>query len=240
MRRLAVTIVGCGVVAALGGAIPWPGRIVTALLVVVLPVAFLGQARLGDADVLPPRRAIYFSSAIGIWLLAVLAAAAGTFSGFSSSQMGLFLPGAATLAGWSVAGTLVALAALAVGRMLNVSENAVLRHVLPRTASEKRWFVMLSLSAGIGEELAYRAFLIPAIALVTGSLWVAAAIASLAFGAIHSYQGMTGALRAGALGFLLAVPFVITGSVVPSMVAHAAYDLIAGIFLADWLLRSRR
>ncbi|HWV59001.1 MAG TPA: CPBP family intramembrane glutamic endopeptidase [Longimicrobiales bacterium] len=240
IRRLGAAVVGCGAIIALAGAIPLPARIMTAFLVVALPFIFLGQARLGDIpELLPPRHAIYFSSAIGIWLLAGLSGSAGALSGFSRSDMGLVFPGAARLGLWSVAATFVALGALALGRTLRLSENALLRHVLPRTSAEKRWFAMLSLSAGVGEELAYRAFLIPAIALVTGSVWVAAAISSVAFGAIHSYQGTTGALRASALGFVLAVPFVITGSVLPSMIAHTAYDIIAGILLADWIVQER-
>lgn len=38
-------------------------------------------------------------------------------------------------------------------------------------------------------------------------------------------------------GFLLAIPFLITGSIFPLMLAHTAFGVIAGIWLADRLLR---
>lgn len=218
--------------------LPWPARAGTALLVGAAPVAFLAQARLAAIPgVLPPRRAIYLSSAIGIWTLAALAAAAGLLSGITPRMMGLSLPSPATVLAWSAAVTLAALAALVAGRVLRLPENAVLRHVLPRTAGEKGWFTLLAFSAGIGEELAYRAFLIPALAVVVGSAWVAAGITSAVFGLSHIYQGATGVARATALGFALAIPFVVTGSVVPAMVAHTAIDLISGLWLSDWWLR---
>jgi membrane protease YdiL (CAAX protease family) len=67
---------------------------------------------------------------------------------------------------------------------------------------------------------------------------MAVLVSSAAFGMMHSYQRASGALRAGALGALLAAPFLLTGSIYPSMAAHAAYDIVAGLLLADWLVRA--
>ena len=39
------------------------------------------------------------------------------------------------------------------------------------------------------------------------------------------------------IGFLLAIPFLVTGSIFRSTLAHTAFDVIVGIRLADWLLR---
>jgi membrane protease YdiL (CAAX protease family) len=57
------------------------------------------------------------------------------------------------------------------------------------------------------------------------------------FGIMHAYQDVGGAARAAILGAVLAVPVVLTGSIVPAMVAHAAIDLTSGLLLARWLLR---
>lgn len=39
------------------------------------------------------------------------------------------------------------------------------------------------------------------------------------------------------IGFLLAIPFLITGSIFPSMLVHTAFGVIAGIRLAGRRLR---
>ena len=39
------------------------------------------------------------------------------------------------------------------------------------------------------------------------------------------------------IGILLAIRFLIAGSIFPPMLAHTAFDVIVGIWLADGLLR---
>jgi membrane protease YdiL (CAAX protease family) len=63
------------------------------------------------------------------------------------------------------------------------------------------------------------------------SALLAVLIGSAVFGWMHAYQQSRGAVRAGVLGAMLAVPAVLSGSVLPSMIAHAAMDIISGLFL---------
>ncbi len=42
-------------------------------------------------------------------------------------------------------------------------------------------------------------------------------LSSAIFGLLHSYQGMNGILRTALIGLVLAVPFLLTGSILPSM-----------------------
>ncbi len=63
------------------------------------------------------------------------------------------------------------------------------------------------------------------------AVWVSVA----AFAVTHTYQGVLGVVRVAILGLILTAPFLITGSVYPSMIAHATLDLLAGLVLADWL-----
>jgi len=80
--------------------------------------------------------------------------------------------------------------------------------------------VVLPLVAGF-EELLFRGILIGALA--TGfdlSPWLLAALASAAFALGHGAQGRVGIVVTGALGFALAVAFVLTGSLVTVVVAH--------------------
>ncbi|MFP3947209.1 MAG: CPBP family intramembrane glutamic endopeptidase [Gemmatimonadota bacterium] len=123
-----------------------------------------------------------------------------------------------------------------VEKALGFEESEVLKQILPRTRHEKSLFAGVSLSAGLGEELAYRAYAIPVLATLVGSTWGAAVLSSGIFGFLHAYQGGIGVVRTGVLGFALAAVFLLSGSVWPVIVAHTAIDLIGGLVLGPRLL----
>ncbi|GAB3319497.1 CPBP family intramembrane glutamic endopeptidase [Haloplanus salinarum] len=80
--------------------------------------------------------------------------------------------------------------------------------------------VVLPLVAGF-EELLFRGVLIGAFA--TGfelSPWLLAGLSSVAFALGHGAQGRLGIVVSGALGFVLAVAFVLTDSLVTVVIAH--------------------
>jgi len=72
---------------------------------------------------------------------------------------------------------------------------------LPRTRNEFRWFVLVSISAGICEELLFRGFLMWYIGQF-GPIIVAVLISSILFGFAHAYQGWKGILQSGLLGWI--------------------------------------
>ncbi len=217
--------------------LPWPARAGAVGLLVVLPVLMLLQMaviRAEEIEAADDRRiALYLSSGAAIWIIGGLSLSAALASGFTWQMMGFVALPAGRFAAWTIAATAGGLAIVAIARLLGVSESGLVNLVVPRTPLEKVVFVGLSLSAGVGEELAFRSFLVPALGAASGSVWVGAAISSGAFGVVHAHQGGAGAARAALLGFVLALPLVVGGMVGPSMVAHAALDLIAGL----WLLR---
>jgi membrane protease YdiL (CAAX protease family) len=214
----------------------WPARALTTFLLGPLPVLLLLQARI--AHQIPEeaeREAIYTSSALSVWVLAALAMLAARFSGMSRELLRLeSIPGDTLLLAAGLT-TLAGIGIMAAGKLVRVPESALVDYLIPRTASEKIAFTGLSLSAGIAEELVFRSFLIGALATATGSLATAVAISVAAFAVSHAYQGVVGVLRVVLLGVVLTAPFLLTGSVYPSMVAHAALDILAGLVLADWL-----
>jgi membrane protease YdiL (CAAX protease family) len=80
--------------------------------------------------------------------------------------------------------------------------------------------VVLPLVAGF-EELLFRGVLIGAFATGFGvSPWLLVALSSVAFALGHGAQGRIGILVTGALGFVLGVAFVLSGSLVTVVVAH--------------------
>ncbi len=113
-----------------------------------------------------------------------------------------------------------------------------LAFMLPVTLEERTWFVPVSITAGICEEVLYRGFLIRY--LSDGpwhfGLWVALAIACLSFGLAHGYQGVSGIIGTGLLGAVLAIIFFSTGSLWLPMAVHAILDLrILFVLPSEWL-----
>lgn len=102
-----------------------------------------------------------------------------------------------------------------------------LERMMPRTPGELRAFYGLSLTAGMCEELLYRGFLIWFLTFWLG-LIPAAAVSAVIFGFGHLYQGWRGVLTTGAVGAFLAAVYLLTGSLLASMVFHALMDIHSG------------
>lgn len=102
--------------------------------------------------------------------------------------------------------------------------------MLPRTTAGRRGWAMLSLSAGVTEEITYRGLLLLTLAVVLPTGTPAAALvaaAAVLFGLAHWYQGWTGVLSTGIFGALMAGLFLVTGSLLLPMVLHTIVDLRA-------------
>jgi len=223
------------------GELPWPARALTTFLLVPLPALLLLQARLITDVADLPRLSLYASSAAAQWLLAVCTAVVAVASSITAYALGLDAPVSWTgQLAWAAALTAAAVGLNLASHRLGIRESPVLTHLLPRTRTERAAFVGLSLTAGFCEELVFRGFLITALYAASGSLVLALIVSSAAFGVVHAYQEPGGVARATLLGLLLATPFVLTGSLAASMVAHAAIDIVGGCWLGPRLLRLHR
>ncbi len=94
--------------------------------------------------------------------------------------------------------------------------------------------IMVWITAAFLEELIFRGFLLNAIDRLLGStkwsLWTAVVISSAIFGVIHAYQGLTGILLTGCIGFIFGVAFVINGRRLwPLILMHGIIDTISFI-----------
>jgi uncharacterized protein len=174
---------------------------------------------------------------IALVVLALVGLAAALASGFTARIMGLVPIPPLELAAWTALTLGALLGVILAGRALGTTETHLLRELLPVTAAERRLFVLLSLTAGVTEEIVFRGILIPALTVAFGSVWYAAAIGSLVFGFLHTYQGLAGTARAAVLGLVLAASYILSGSLIPAILAHAVLNVLSGIVLADWLLR---
>jgi uncharacterized protein len=211
-----------------------------ALLVELLPALALAQLPLAQDEEPVPRVPVYVSSGLVVLALGLGGLLAG-WGSLGPEAMGLAKVPWQRLVPWTLALSAVALLVmgyfLVLRRAVGVRESPLLIQLLPRTRQEKVVFALLSLAAGVGEELAYRGFLVPTLALLLGSEWGAAAASSAVFGVLHAYQGWLGMIRTAVLGLLLAASLVLSGSLWPAVVAHAILDLLAGLVLGETLVR---
>jgi membrane protease YdiL (CAAX protease family) len=99
---------------------------------------------------------------------------------------------------------------------------------MPRDARELLGFALLALMAGINEEFMFRGFAPDHLFRWGLPLWLAVAVVTLSFGLAHGYKSLAGMLRTMLIGLVLAVPVLVTGTLLPSIIAHALMDLLAG------------
>ncbi|HSJ25291.1 MAG TPA: CPBP family intramembrane glutamic endopeptidase [Longimicrobiales bacterium] len=214
-----------------------PARLWTMALLAGLPALMMVQARhLREAGPLP-RRAAYISSVISLWLLALLTWAVAWLAGLDNAALGLRLMPAGPLVAWTGGLTLAGLAVVFAFHLAGFRESGITRQLVPVTAAEKRMFLGVSVTAGICEEFVFRGFLLSVLITASGSPGLALLLSSGVFGIVHAYQQPAGALRAAVLGALLAAPLLAHDSILPAILAHALIDVIAGLWLARYLMR---
>ena len=243
-EKLTKVIVGVGValfwgvfLLLLDFGLPLPDAILLAALLAAVPAFAVAQVPL-VAGVSVERLPAYWGSIATLWLLGTAAWLVGTRDADARALGFVPLPPLALVA-WTIGLTLGAFLIIVLFREIAVrtgtDESALLRDLLPRTRREKEVFGLLSIAAGLGEEVTYRAYAIPALSPLLGTTG-AATVTSIVFGVLHGYQGWLGTARTGLMGGLLAWGFLASGSIWPSIVAHTAVDLVAGIVLGEKLL----
>lgn len=209
-----------------------------AALLELLPVLAVAQVPLAGSEELD-RAAAYLGSGAAILFLGGASFVLGR-GVVGIEVMGLTVPPTQTLLIWTVLGLVGGLALVGISHLfetrLGWEENPILRDLIPRTGGEKVLFVGLSVAAGLGEELAYRGYVIPVLAGLVGSQWTAAVFSSGIFGFLHAYQGPIGVIRTGGMGFVLAAVYLLSGSLWPAILAHVAIDLIGGLVLGPRML----
>jgi membrane protease YdiL (CAAX protease family) len=184
------------------------------------------------------RRRTYRRATIGQWVLATMTILLWMRAGRPWAQLGLVPPRDWRLAvGLIVVAVIVAMTIQqlrAIARLSGESRQrletrlAEVEAILPHNALELRWFVALSLTAGVCEELLYRGFLTWVLGAYVG-VPAALALVAVGFGLAHAYQGKRGVLKTGAVGLVLGAIVLATGWLGPAMICHALVDLSAGV-----------
>ena len=105
---------------------------------------------------------------------------------------------------------------------------------LVQTKTDLALFLISSLYVGGIKEEIQRAFVLRRFERFLGGLPTGLVLWSIFFGAGHAVQGFDNAVGAGVLGLLFGLLYLVRGSVVAPIWAHALYDMITlGVF---WFL----
>ena len=190
----------------------------------------------------PRRLRLYLGSLAQLWLVFGVLAACWWWLGRSPGPLGFTAPGGT---GFWLGAVLVALAtgaflqswrgmarADAADRRRYREQLAELGHMMPRNAPEYAAFVALSITAGVVEETIFRGWLIWYLQAWM-PLTAAVLVSSAAFGLAHLYQGAAGVAKTAIIGLLLALLYLLTGSLWLPIVAHAMIDVLQGATMME-------
>lgn len=211
--------------------------ILIVVLLVGLPIVGIGQIPL-IKETFSERLPAYWSSILSLLALGLITCLVGIRKA-GLGAIGLEWISLGRLLSWGFGLTVVGVTVSFLFRSIEVSlqlqESKIVRALLPKTLEEKGVFALLSAAAGFGEEVAYRGYAIPVLAPITGAPG-AVLVTSFIFGLMHSYQGTLGIIRTMTIGGLLALGFLISGSLLPCILAHTLINIIVGIAIPQHLM----
>jgi len=211
-----------------------PAHLFALALVTLVPLTSAAALRalMNGGRLRVPRRDLYRDVVVSQWILAVLSLAvlAPTTNPVAATGM-VAGAGAGMVAVVLLVSTAVAVELAHIRPRLPLREpgDALGRvaFLLPRSRPERLWWIALSTTAGVCEEIVFRGFLLHYLLTYAPGIGISGAIilSSVIFGLGHLYQGPLSAGLTAAVGAVLAVSYLATGSLWVPIVLHAALDL---------------
>jgi len=116
----------------------------------------------------------------------------------------------------------------------NETDLRNLNSIIPRNYKERIWGTVLSISAGISEELFFRVLVPILIYSITSSALIAITSSIIWFGLGHYYQGISGIMATSFAGLLFFIVYLITQNIWQIMLIHAVVDF-NGLVFGPWL-----
>lgn len=187
-----------------------------------------------DPDLLPSS---YRKTILLLWVFGIFTLWVWGSQGRSFADLG-FDPGASGIGPWVWLATFVICGLLlwhsfragthldtAQSIMQSLAKEDGVSDVMPRTRADYRLFKMVSLTAGITEEIMFRGFLIWFFAHWV-PLWAAAVLSVVAFVLAHLYQkSITALAQVAGIAAVLTLVYLLSGSLWPAIVLHIVIDL---------------
>ena len=201
----------------------------------------------------PSRRLkYYYMTILGLWLPVFLIILLTIFGGLTLSELGIksIRFGAYSINKW-FSYFIILLSALyfisivyhmicmKISSQYRVAYNKKVDHshasknimdvLLPVTAKEKKYWTIVSVSAGVCEELLFRGFFIYALRDIFPnlSIYIVILITSFVFGIWHSYQGRKEILTTFLVGIFFCLLYISMDSLIPVILLHTFMDWIA-------------
>jgi membrane protease YdiL (CAAX protease family) len=219
----------------------------TALMVaVILGLSVAGVRQLRNFGDQPLHLSANYSLTIAYeWVLAALAVWGVHMRGVPLRQLlGEWRPGArawfedlgVALGYWMIALSVLAL----LGNILVKISGShidpqkigdVTQKLAPVTGIEMALFLIMSISAGICEELVFRGYLQQQFARIGHRMWAGVVLSALVFGGAHGYEGIAGVLLIAAYGAMFGVLARLRRGLRTGMIAHAWHDSLSGVAL---------
>lgn len=194
------------------------------------------------------RISLYASTAAAQWLFVGLTAWRCSVRGLGAVSLGLSLPHplVAILEGiaLSLPFGFIQLAGFRAMSQIPVEKRGrvyeVARKLMPRNAVEAAAFTMLVATVSLCEEFLYRGFAYAFFLRLAHGAAIALVASSLLFGVGHLYQGPRGVILTFVLGIVFGGVRILSGSLVPGMIAHFAVDILAGFASPGALLSAAK
>jgi membrane protease YdiL (CAAX protease family) len=210
----------------LGALVPWRAAVRVRRL--------LEKPQLGTTD----RLALYASTIAFQWAAAAIVLWRCAVRHLGTAQLALAIPHPrrAIFAAAVLVAVFTANQLLALRRLAQLPEDRrgflgdMARRIFPCNTVEALAFFALVATVALCEEFLYRGFVQGVFdSFPCGFPWLGLVVSAVFFSFAHIYQGKRGLVVTFLVGLLFAVVRFWTGSLVPSVMAHFAADLVAGL-----------
>jgi len=130
-----------------------------------------------------------------------------------------------------VANLILGVVGFILARFIHATPDAAIRNLLPKTGLEVAVWLLLSLTAGICEEMIFRGYLQRQFTAWTGNAAAGIALQGIVFGVAHAYQGPKQILVIVVYGCMFGSLAWWRKSLRPGMAAHFLQDGVGGLLL---------
>ena len=116
--------------------------------------------------------------------------------------------------------------------LIHTTPNTDIKNLLPHTGLEIAVWLLLSLTAGVCEEMVFRGYLQRQFIAWTGNAATGIALQGVVFGVAHAYQGPKQILVIAVYGCMFGSLAMWRKSLRPGMMAHFLQDGVGGLMLS--------
>ncbi len=208
------------------------------IVLVGLPLfaAFDERQPVDVARVSEQRPMFYLVGAVFMTILGLVTLGVAAWQGVAPEALRWRVDSTPTVFVWSLAIAAGGLGLYVVvrwfGHVAGLRESAISPHLIPRTATEKRGFLLFAGVGAIGAEYVFRGYAMWALTEWTGRPWVALVLVAISFGLSQGVRQVLSVLRGTLASILLAVAVLWTDSLFPAIVGH--FWINAAIGLGAW------